>query len=50
MGHFWAIEIFSIEAFVMLRIDRGWPEKLVRLSGCPIAELGMWERGHLARS
>jgi len=32
MSDFGAIEIFSDEAFVMLRIDAGWPEKLVRLS------------------
>jgi len=30
MGQFWAIEIFGVEPFVMLGIDSGWPEKLVR--------------------
>jgi len=30
IGHFEAIEIFSVEPFVMLGIDSGWPEKLVR--------------------
>jgi len=30
IGHFGAIEIFGVEPFVMLGIDSGWPEKLVR--------------------
>ena len=38
MGDFWAIEIFSVGSFVMLRIDGGWPEKLVRV------RLLNWER------
>ena len=32
MSDFEAIEIFSDGAFVMLRINTGWSEKLVRLS------------------
>jgi len=31
MGGFGTIEIFSVGAFVILRMNAGWPEKLVRL-------------------
>jgi len=41
IGHFEAIEIFSVEPFVMLWIDGGWPEKLVHFFFRAIAELGM---------
>jgi hypothetical protein len=31
MSHFGANELFSVEPFVMLGIDGGWPEKFVRI-------------------
>jgi len=42
IGDFGAIEIFSDGAIVMLRIDAGWPEKLVRLSD--LERLLNWDR------
>jgi len=41
IGHFAAIEIFSVGTFVMLGIDAGWPEKVVHFFFRAIAELGM---------
>jgi len=40
MSHFWANEMFSVEPFIMLGIDSGWSEKLVRFFSARLPNWG----------